>query len=134
MATAIFLPIYHPLETIELPIDYRTIQELVGKPFDIFRGEYRDEQFSIYVDDTGLIYDLPLNPIASSLKALSLVGQGFSLEETLRQPPLVGPALVTGPADHTGETLGIPDPIAALITRLNHATDLFVDGTSDLIN
>ena len=87
------------------------IQDAVKGLFDVVRVEMRTKQYgtveiSLWVNDEGLIMQLPVNMRASGLF----------------KKHLVGPVMVSGAADYAGETTDCPEWLidAFLCAELEH--------------
>lgn len=112
MFTALLVPadISDPatLVTIE---DFLTIQHHVEGTFDVVRGEMvsTDEpvEFSIFVNDEGLLTQMDDNPRASYFGSRRLVG----------------PALFAGGVDAEGNTLSVPDQLPAMFRKIGAMAD-----------
>lgn len=119
--TAIFVPVDR-LEPTEVRTinDFTQIQGVVAGTFDVVRSEvfHGDEivDISVYVNDEGLIWHLPVNT-----RACELTGQ-----------MLVGPALVTGGVDPEGNTLSAPDWLQLRIDIINNRSlKIYIDSQTD---
>lgn len=82
--------------------DYREIQAVVRGPFDIVRFSTPAFDVSVFVNDEGLILQLPFNERASWLTGRHLAGD----------------ALVAGGVDAAGNTLSVDFQLEGTITRL----------------
>lgn len=100
-------------EVVELPEDVSKqvdiLGEKVGGLFDtvnIYNEDHEDIEFTLWVNDEGLLLDLPYNKAASELLAIEYHRQGMSEDEARSLAHLVGDAVMTYGPDEEGNTEG----------------------------
>jgi hypothetical protein len=95
-------------DTYETTIEnFQQKQQLIGGLFDVIVVtrvlEDRPITFDVWVDDEGLLKELPLNTRASVIAGRTVVG----------------PAVITGQANANGDCTSVTDPIRAFVAVVN---------------
>lgn len=95
-------------DTYETVIEnFQQKQQLIGGLFDVIVItrvlEDRPVTFDMWVDDEGLLKELPLNTRASVIAGTTVVG----------------PAVITGQANADGDCTSVTDPIRAFVSVVN---------------
>ena len=102
MYTSIVIPTYGDIYERDIE-RYPDKQEIIGGLFDVIQVtrmlEYVETTFDMWVDDEGLIKQLPLNSRASVIAGTTVVGT----------------AIITGQADEEGNCTSVTDPIRAFV-------------------
>lgn len=116
-------------EAVEFPEDtskqVEILGEKVGGLFDtvnVYNQEDSAVEFTIWVNDEGLLLDLPFNKAASELQAVGYHRQGMTEEQARDNAYLVGDAVLTYGPDEEGNTEGFDrdtiDDLIALLKKM----------------